>query len=62
MHLRRFSGNAKTARKPPASSSSRTKAVREWARTNGCEVSDGGGIPADVKQAYTTDYHVARTQ
>ena len=30
-----------------------TKAVREWARANGYDVSDRGRIPADVMDAYT---------
>ena len=29
-----------------------TKAVREWARANGYDVSDRGRIPADVMDAY----------
>ena len=50
---RRVTGKAKTARKSAAAtSSSDTRAVREWARTNGYEVSNRGRIPADVMQAY----------
>lgn len=32
---------------------SNIKAVREWARANGYEVSDRGRIPTDVMDAYT---------
>ena len=47
------SAKAKAARKttgktPPAD----TKAIREWARENGYDVSDRGRIPADVMDAY----------
>jgi len=44
----------KPARKSTGKSSSGdTKAIREWARENGYEVSDRGRIPADVVEAYT---------
>lgn len=43
----------KTARKSTAkTSSSDTKAIRDWARTNGHDVSDRGRIPADLIDAY----------
>lgn len=29
-----------------------TKAIRDWARTNGYDVSDRGRIPSDVMEAY----------
>lgn len=49
---RRFTGSkAKTARKTAATSGD-TKAIRDWARNNGYDVSDRGRIPADVMQAY----------
>lgn len=35
------------------STSGNTKAVREWARANGYDVSDRGRIPADIMDAYT---------
>ena len=35
------------------SNSGNTKAVREWARANGYDVSDRGRIPADVMDAYS---------
>ncbi|MGI9586985.1 MAG: Lsr2 family DNA-binding protein, partial [Dietzia maris] len=34
------------------SSSGDTKAIREWARSNGYEVSDRGRIPSDIMDAY----------
>ncbi|MFN3601874.1 MAG: Lsr2 family protein [Dietzia sp.] len=46
-------GKSKPARKAAAKSSSGdTKAIREWARENGFDVSDRGRIPADVMEAY----------
>ncbi|AEF42714.1 histone-like nucleoid-structuring protein Lsr2 [Hoyosella subflava] len=42
---------AKTARKTAATSGN-TKAIREWARNNGYDISDRGRIPADVADAY----------
>ncbi|MCY1655750.1 Lsr2 family protein [Dietzia sp. SL131] len=43
----------KTARKTASkTSSAHTKAIREWARNNGYDVSDRGRIPADVADAY----------
>lgn len=46
-------GKAKAARKTTGKTSSAdTKAVREWARANGYDVSDRGRIPADVMDAY----------
>lgn len=51
---RRITGKTKVARRPAATTSAtNTRAVREWARANGYEVSDRGRIPADVMQAYT---------
>lgn len=45
--------STKAARKTTAkTSSAHTKAVREWARANGYDVSDRGRIPADVMTAY----------
>ena len=44
---------AKPARKSASrSSSGETKAIREWARSNGYDVSDRGRIPADIMDAY----------
>ena len=48
---RRNSGGA--ARKASSSTSGvDTKAVRDWARSNGVEVSERGRVPASVVQAY----------
>ena len=48
------SGKAKPARRAAAKSSSSgdTKAIREWARSNGYEVSDRGRLPSDIMDAY----------
>ncbi|MDX2358924.1 Lsr2 family protein [Dietzia sp. PP-33] len=43
---------AKTARKTTTVASGNTKAIREWARNNGYDISDRGRIPADVADAY----------
>lgn len=50
----RVTGNkTKTARKSTGKTSSGdTKAIRDWARTNGYDVSDRGRIPSDVMDAY----------
>lgn len=45
--------NRKQPRKSPSKTSSKdTKAIREWAKENGHNVSDRGRIPADVMAAY----------
>lgn len=50
---RRITGKTNASRKPAATTSkTNTKAVREWARANGYEVSDRGRIPTEVMQAY----------
>ena len=36
----------------PRSSGQDTKAIREWARNNGFDVSDRGRIPAEIVEAY----------
>ena len=54
-HARKVTGGAKrTRRTTGASSGARrdTSAVREWARSNGYEVSERGRIAADVQRAY----------
>lgn len=44
---------ARAARKTPSKASSgETKAIREWARANGYNVSDRGRIPAEIVEAY----------
>ena len=47
------SGRASSRRSASKSSGVDTKAVREWARTQGLEVSDRGRIPAEIMDAYT---------
>ena len=42
---------AKTSRRTTTSSGD-TKVVREWARSNGYDVSDRGRIPTDIMDAY----------
>lgn len=51
----RVTGNrSKTSRKATTKTASGdTKAIREWARENGYDVSDRGRIPADVMDAYS---------
>ena len=51
-HARKVSGGARRGARKAASSSSNTKDVREWARSQGMEVSERGRISADVQQAY----------
>lgn len=53
-HARKVTGGARRARRTNGSSgsSSNTKDVREWARSQGMEVSERGRISADVQQAY----------
>ena len=53
-HARKVTGGARRARRSNGSSgsSSNTKDVREWARSQGMEVSERGRISADVQQAY----------
>ena len=52
-HARKLTGGGRrTARKAAGSSSSNTKDVREWAKSQGMEVSERGRISADVQQAY----------
>ncbi len=52
-HARKVTGTSRRARKTSgASSSSNSKDVREWAKSQGMEVSERGRISADVQQAY----------
>ena len=53
-HSRKVTGGSRRARKSSngSSSSSQTKEVREWAKSQGMEVSERGRISADVQQAY----------
>lgn len=56
-HARKVSGGSRRGRKSSgsaggSSSSSNTKEMREWARSQGMDVSERGRISADVQQAY----------
>ena len=52
-HARKVTGGGRRTRKSSASSSaSHTKDVREWAKSQGMDVSERGRISADVQQAY----------
>ena len=53
-HARKVTGGGRRGRKSNggSSSSSNTKDVREWAKSQGMEVSERGRISADVQQAY----------
>ena len=54
-HARKVAGGARRTRRSgsgSSSSSSNTKDVREWAKSQGMEVSERGRISADVQQAY----------
>ena len=55
-HARKVTGGTRarsgSRRSSGSASSSNTRAVREWAKENGYEVSERGRISADVQQAY----------
>ncbi|WP_374454602.1 Lsr2 family protein [Nocardioides sp.] len=52
-HARKVTGGGRRTRKSSGGgSSSSTKDVREWAKSQGMEVSERGRISADVQQAY----------
>ena len=52
-HARKSTGGSRRTRRSSGSvSSSNTKDVREWAKSQGMEVSERGRISADVQQAY----------
>lgn len=51
-HARKNSGGSRRRKSAGSSSSSNTKDVREWAKSQGMEVSERGRISADVQQAY----------
>jgi hypothetical protein len=55
-HARKVAGGARRGRRTSSTSSaggaSNTKDVREWAKSQGMEVSERGRISADVQQAY----------
>ena len=53
-HARKTTGGSRRTRRSSgsSSSSSHTKDVREWAKSQGMDVSERGRISADVQQAY----------
>ena len=56
-HARKASGSRRSSRRSADSSATRrdpeqTRAIREWAKANGHEVSDRGRIPTEVAEAY----------
>lgn len=53
-HARKVSGARGGARKKAASTTSGPSAseLRDWARSNGYEVSDRGRVPAEVREAF----------
>jgi hypothetical protein len=54
-HARKVTGARRGTRRSSGSSGSTggdTKAIREWARANGHEVSDRGRISAEIQEAY----------
>ncbi len=53
-HARKVTGGGRRTRRSSggSSSSSNTKDVREWAKSQGMDVSERGRISADVQQAY----------
>ncbi len=51
-HARKLSGAGRRGRKPAGGAASNTKAVREWAKSQGMDVSERGRISGDVQQAY----------
>ena len=54
-HARKVTGGTRRGRRPgggSSSASSNTKDVREWAKSQGMDVSERGRISADVQQAY----------
>lgn len=52
-HARKVAGSTKRSRRSSsASGSGDTKAIREWARGQGYEVSDRGRVSAEIREAY----------
>lgn len=59
-HARRTGGRKRTGGKagksssaaPTAADRERNQAIREWARTQGMQVSDRGRIPSEIVEAY----------
>ncbi len=51
-HARKVTGSARRGARKATGGSSNTKHVREWARSQGMEVSERGRISADIQKAY----------
>lgn len=51
-HARKVTGARRGRKSAGSASSSNTKDVREWAKSQGMDVSERGRISADVQQAY----------
>jgi hypothetical protein len=51
-HARKVTGGRRPAARKASGGGTGTKAVREWARANGHEVSDRGRVPAELVAAY----------
>ncbi|WP_110208423.1 histone-like nucleoid-structuring protein Lsr2 [Nocardioides daejeonensis] len=51
-HARKVGGGRRAGRRAATSSGPSAADVRDWARSNGYEVSDRGRVPAEVREAY----------
>ncbi|MFC0112575.1 histone-like nucleoid-structuring protein Lsr2 [Kibdelosporangium aridum] len=64
-HARRTGGRVKRGTSPkavaPAANREQTKAIRDWARQNGFELSDRGRIPINVIEAFEAAHVGKRT-
>ncbi|MDN5852349.1 MAG: Lsr2 family protein [Actinomycetia bacterium] len=49
---RRVGGRRRTGRKSSGGGSTDASTIREWARSNGWEVSDRGRVSAEIRDAY----------
>lgn len=59
--LKRSAGTVAKRPAPTAADREQTKAIRDWARQNGFELSDRGRIPSQVLEAFETA-HTANTK
>jgi hypothetical protein len=51
-HARKVSARGRRTRSAAATSGPSARELREWARSNGFEVSDRGRVPAEVREAF----------
>ncbi|WP_432476348.1 histone-like nucleoid-structuring protein Lsr2 [Nocardioides sp. GXQ0305] len=51
-HARKVSTRGRRTRSSVAASGPSARELREWARSNGFEVSDRGRVPAEVREAF----------